>query len=97
MDNIGPLSIYKRGNNGVYLAHEKNDKARASASGLVLITEYTRSRVEGAIFFLALRSGMGGAELMTLFPLGGGLPVPLPVGSGLITDRFPLVTFKYGD
>ena len=90
LDNIGPLSIHLRGNNGVYLGHQNHFKARASASGLVLISEYTTSppRVEGAVFFLALR----GAGSLMMTPMG--LPLPIP-GAGVITDQFPLVTFLY--
>ena len=89
---VGPFSIQLRGNNGVYLAHRDNMRARTSASGLVLISEYNTDppRVEGAIFFLGLR-GAGGTMLMT--PLG--LPISIPGGQGFLTDYFTLATFLY--
>lgn len=73
LDTINLTTVNWRGTDGVYLAHRDNFRARGSDSGLVLISEYTQSKVEGAIFFLALQNGIG-----------------------MVTDNFPLVTFRHG-
>ncbi|MBI2067711.1 MAG: hypothetical protein HYT77_06845 [Deltaproteobacteria bacterium] len=93
LDNIGPLSINLRGNNGVYLAHSNNMKARTSFSGLVLFSDYSTDpvRVEGAIFFLTLRGAMGGPPI----PIHPLLALNMLNDKSAITDSFPLVTFRY--
>ncbi len=97
LNSINMATVNIKGLNGVYLAHRDNMKARGSASGLVLISEYTNDpmRVEGAVFFLALQNAGGGTILegggMMTTPLG--LPIPIPPGG--TTDYFPLVTFQY--
>jgi len=44
---------------GIYLGHDLPEKARAGASGLVLVTESSSTRAEGAIFGLVLQNGFG--------------------------------------
>ena len=45
--------------NGAYLTHEANSRARASGGGMVLFTEINEDEVRGAIFFLSLQNAFG--------------------------------------
>jgi hypothetical protein len=59
LDDIGVGNL-NDANNAVYLAHDEDDlRARTSAGGLVLVTEASPERVEGAMFLLSLRSAAG--------------------------------------
>ena len=46
-------------NNGAFLAHDDPFRARASGSGLVLITEANEERTRGAIFALSFQNAFG--------------------------------------
>lgn len=60
LDDIG-LGNLNDANNAVYLAHDDDNLlARVSARGLVLLTEVSPSKVEGAIFMLSLQNAAGG-------------------------------------
>jgi hypothetical protein len=60
LDDIG-LGNLNEANNAVYLAHDDDNLlARVSARGLVLVTEVSPSKVEGAIFMLSLQNAAGG-------------------------------------
>lgn len=68
LDDIGLFGI-NAATNAVLLGHDTDPlRARTSARGLVLVTEYSPQRLAGSIFFLMLRNAAG---LVTdSFPFG---------------------------
>ena len=59
LDNIGYFGI-NGPTNGVLLGHDTEPlRARTSARGLVLVSEYTPQRISGAVFLLMLRNAAG--------------------------------------
>lgn len=59
LDDIWLATINGAGQSGVYLAHDLPEKARAGASGIVLVSRSTTERQEGALFGLQLQNGFG--------------------------------------
>jgi hypothetical protein len=59
LDDIWLATLPLSPANGIYVSHDLPEKARAGASGFVLVTEASETRAEGAIFGLVLQNGFG--------------------------------------